>query len=94
MIMLRFVTVFALQQYLKKSNRHYIRGIRLKRIMLAITLKRITSCEIHHRDLALERQHSSKETSQRWRTVGDTVSDLTGSRIEPLTFRTALCGYN
>ena len=34
-------------------------------------------------------QRSSKETSQRWRSVGDdTVSDLTALRFQPQTFRT------
>ena len=31
-------------------------------------------------------QHSSEETSQRWRAVGYFVSDLTGQGIEPQTF--------
>ena len=46
-----------------KSNLHYTRRI---------TPKRVTSCGAHLRGLA-PRQHSSKETSQRWRVVGDTV---------------------
>ena len=46
-----------------KSNFDYIRGI---------TPKRVTSDGIYLRDLALE-QHSSEETSQWWRVVGDTV---------------------
>ena len=33
-------------------------------------------------------QHSSKETSQQWRAVGDTVSNSTGPGIEPETFCT------
>ena len=48
----------------KKSNLHYTRGI---------TPKRVTSCGAHLRCLA-PGQHSSEETSQRWRIVGDTVS--------------------
>ena len=56
----------------KKSNLPYTRGI---------TPKRVTSGGIHLRGLA-PGQHSSKETSQWWRAVGDTVSDLTGQRIE------------
>ena len=28
-------------------------------------------------------QHSSEETSQQWRAIGDTMPDLTGPRIEP-----------
>ena len=35
----------------------------------------------HLRGLA-PKQHSSEETSQRWRAVGDTVPDLTGPGIE------------
>ena len=41
----------------------------------------MTSGRRHHRGLA-PWQHSSKETSQRWRAVGDTVTDLTGPVIE------------
>ena len=47
-----------------------------------ITPKRVTSGGIHLRDLT-PGQHSSEETSQRWRAVGDTVSDLTGPGSEP-----------
>ena len=39
----------------------------------------------HLRGLALGRQ-CSEEISQRWRAVGDTVSDLTGPGIESQTF--------
>ena len=46
-----------------KSNHHYTRGI---------TSKRVTCRGIHLRGLA-SGQHSSKETSQRWRAVGDTA---------------------
>ena len=46
-----------------KSNLHYTRGI---------TPKRVTSGGAHLRGLA-PGLHSSEETSQRWRTVGDTV---------------------
>ena len=31
--------------------------------------------------------HSSEETSQRWRVVGNSASDLTGPRVEPQTYR-------
>ena len=48
---------------IKKSNHHYTR-----RIMP----KRVTSCGAHLRGLA-PGQHSSEETSQRWRVVGDAV---------------------
>ena len=58
-----------------KSNLHYTRGI---------TPKRKTSGGAHLRGLA-PGQHSSEETLQRWRAVGDTA-DLTGPGIEPQTF--------
>ena len=44
------------------------------------------SCGAHLRGLA-PGQHSSEESSQRWRVVGDTV-DLTGPGTEPQTSRT------
>ena len=53
-------------------------------IILAV-LRR--SGSTHIRGLA-SGQHSSEETSQLWRVVGDTVSDLTGPRIEPQTSQT------
>ena len=46
-----------------KSNLYYTRRI---------TPKRVTSCGAHLRSLA-PGLHSSEETSQRWRVVGDTV---------------------
>ena len=46
-----------------KSNLHYTRRN---------TPKRVTSCGAHLRGLA-PGLHSSEETSQRWRVVGDTV---------------------
>ena len=46
-----------------KSNHHYTRGT---------TSKRATSGGIHLRSLA-SGQHSSEETSQRWRAVANTV---------------------
>ena len=58
-----------------KKNLHYSRGI---------TPKRVTSGGVHLRGLA-PGQHSSEGTSQRWRAVGDTVSDLTNPRFEPKT---------
>ena len=48
---------------IKKSNLHHTRGI---------TPNRVTSSEAHLHGLA-PGQHSSEETSQRWRAVGDTV---------------------
>ena len=71
-IVLKFVT-----KKKKKSNLHYTRGI---------TPKRVTSGGAHLRGLAPD-QHSSEETSQRWRAVGDSKSDLTGPGIEPKTAR-------
>ena len=62
----------------KKSTLHYTRGI---------TPKRVTTGGVHLRDLALG-QHNSEETTQQWRDVGDTVSDLTSPGIEPTTIRT------
>ena len=58
----------------QKSNLHYTCGI---------TTKRATSDGAHLRGLA-PMQHSSDETSQRWRAVSDTASQWTG--IEPQTF--------
>ena len=49
---------------LKKYNLHYTRGNRPKRV---------TSAGAHLRGLA-PGQHSSEETSQRWRAVGDTAT--------------------
>ena len=63
----------------KKSNLYCASGI---------TLKRGTSAGAYHRGLALG-QHSTKETSQRWRTVGVIVSDSTGPGIKPQSSRTA-----
>ena len=45
-----------------------------------ITPKRVTSGGAHFRGLA-PGQHSFKETLQRWRAFGDTVSGFTGSEI-------------
>ena len=47
----------------------------------------------HLRCLAPE-QHSSEETSPRWRAVGDTVFDLTGLGIEPKTSPTDSVALN
>ena len=58
-----------------KLSHHYTRGI---------TPKRVTSDGIHLHDLA-PGLHSSEETSQWWRVVGDNVSDLTGLGIAPKT---------
>ena len=53
----------------------------------SVTPKRVTSGGVHHRVLA-RGQHSSEETFQRLRAVGDTVSNFTALGIEPHTFRT------
>ena len=58
------VKKFTMKVKNQKSNLHYTRRI---------TPKRVTSCGAHLRGLA-PGQHSSEETSQRWRVVGDTVS--------------------
>ena len=49
---------------IKKSNLRYT---------CRITPKRVKSCGAHLRGLA-PGQHSSEETSQRWRVIGHTVS--------------------
>ena len=61
-----------------KANLHYTRGIIPKRVM---------SGRAHLRGLS-PGQHSFEETLQRWRAVGDIVSDLTRRGIEPYTTRT------
>ena len=60
---LSIVNIFATQD-LKKSNLYCTRGI---------TPKRVASGKVYFRYLAPV-QHSSEETSQRWRVVGDAVS--------------------
>ena len=69
--------VFCDKYQIKKSNLHYAPSI---------MSKRVTSGGVHLRGLA-PGQHSSEETSQRWRVVGDTVSDLTDPGFEPGTSR-------
>ena len=64
-----------LKLFYRKSNLHYTRDI---------TPKHVTSGGSHLRGLA-SRQHSSEETSQRWRVIGNTVTDLSGPGIEPQT---------
>ena len=51
-----------------------------------VTSKCTTSCAAYFRDLATG-QHSSEKTPPLWRTVVDSVSDLTRSGIEPQTYR-------
>ena len=63
---------------LEKSNDHNTRDI---------TPQRVTSGGIHLRGLA-PGQHSSEETSQRWRVIGNAVSDLTSPVIDPQISRT------
>ena len=67
----------SLLTHLKKKKLHYTRRI---------TSRSVTSAEAHLRDLAPE-QHSSEETSQRWRVVGDTGFDSTRQGIERKTLR-------
>ena len=55
--------------------------------------KLVSSSGIHLRGIA-SGQHSSEETSQRWRAVGDAVFDLTGLEMEhqpPCTVGTDTC---
>ena len=52
-----------------------------------ITPKRVSRGEVHLRGLA-PRQHLSEETLQRWRTIGNTVSELNDPGFEPQTSRT------
>ena len=61
----------------KKKKLHYTRGI---------TPNRVKSDGANFRGLA-PGQHSSEETSQRWRAVDDTVFNLTDLGIEPHTSR-------
>ena len=60
-----------------KSNLRHPRGITPKRVMIG---------ESDRCGLA-PGQHSSKRTSQWWRVVVDTGSDLVGPEIEPMTSR-------
>ena len=68
------VVCVILTSFTVSSNLHYTRGI---------TSKSVTIDGIHIRGTA-PGQHISEGTSQRWRAVGDTGSDLTGSGIEPM----------
>ena len=65
------------------KNQIFIRPIYTRRI----TPKRVTGDGVRLSGLA-PGQHSSKETSQRWRFAGDAVFDLTGPGIEPHVSRT------
>ena len=67
--------LLTLLQSMSKPNLHYTRGI---------TPKRVTSGGVRLRGLA-PGQHSSEETMQRWRAVGNTVSGLTVPGIKPQT---------
>ena len=60
--------------WLSNQNVHYTRGISPKRVTI--------SCDVRIRGLP-SWTTQLKETSQLWRAVGDTVSDLTSPRIEP-----------
>ena len=65
----------------QNSNFHYTRGI---------APKRVTSGGAHLCGLAPE-QSSSEKTSQRWRTVGDALSDFTESVIELQPYTDGMC---
>ena len=66
-----------------KSKLHNIRDI---------TPKRVTSGRAHFRGSA-PGQHSSEETSQRWRAVGDKCADLTCPEIDPRPPAPRACAY-
>ena len=67
-----------------KSDLHYTRDI---------APKRVTCDGAHLRSLAPGKR-SSEETSQQWRIVGDTVSNLTYPRIKPMITRAARDVFN
>ena len=73
------ITFVSEYQIKSKSNLHYTRRI---------TPKRVTSCGAHLRGLA-PGQHSSEETLQRWRVVGNTLCrfDRPGYRTSDLPHR-------
>ena len=52
-------------------------------IVLAVLRRTCNEWRDHLRGLAPGQYCCSKETSQQWRALGDTVSDLTGLGIEP-----------
>ena len=70
---------------------HYSSVFKIKNLTLcyirSITPKRVTSGGVHLSGLA-PGQHSSEETSQRWRAGDDNVSCLTGQGIKPQTRHT------
>ena len=54
-----------------------------------VATKHVTSGGAYFHGLApVPVQHSSEETSQWWRAVGDNVPDLTVPGVEPPTYRT------
>ena len=63
-----------------KSNQTFI--MRYYYADCVITQKRVTSGGAHLRSLA-PGQHSSEETSQRWRVIGNTVLDLADQGNKP-----------
>ena len=69
---------FGLLRVEVKSNRHYSR---------IITPKRLNEERAYPGSLA-PGQNNSEETSQRWRAVGDTVSDFTDPGFKSQTSRT------
>ena len=70
------------------KNENYLKSKIQSSLHRVFMPKRVTSGGAHLRGLAPARQRSFKETSQRWRFVGDTVSDLTCPGIAPKTSRT------
>ena len=53
--------------------------------LVILAAKRVTSAGDHEWHDSAPRQHSSEETSDRWRAIGDAVSDLTGQEIRRKT---------
>ena len=76
----------AAHKFFFKSNLHCTPFIKLA----AVPKHMVASGEVRPRVLALG-QHRYEETSQRWRAVGYTVSDLTGLEIEP---QIAICHHS
>ena len=56
-------------------------------LSLCVTTKHVKSLRAHLRVIALGNSAPFQEMMQRWRAVGDTVSDLTHPRFELLTSR-------
>ena len=80
---MRICDTFLRKMCFQKSNLHYTHGI---------TTKRVTCGRAHLRSLAPE--HSSEETSQRWRAVGDTVPICRIRDSNPRPSAPTVCGNN